>query len=173
MRAFFLMSLLLISGGLFAQREGSKKEIDRQVFEYQKGFWLHEALGSNFDPVEEYTAVYKDRKWQNWYGQGSPTLKKILDLGANVVFRFKDKNNVPRVYWVLRDDDLLKKVLAGGAAAVLPGLAGVAGSAAGASAGAGGGGISTGVIIGVSAAAAAGVVVVVNANDEESSQMKK
>ena len=158
--------LLITTMTVWAQREGDKKDIDGQIFQYQKDVWIHEALGDNFDPSEEYTAVYRDARWNKWYQEGSTTLKKILDLGPNVVFKFRDRAGANNVYWVLESQDKVEKLLAGGAAAIIPGVS-LAGGGSGAGAGSGGGLGSTGLAVGIGAAVVAGAVIVENNDDDD------
>ncbi len=164
---------------VMAQREGEKKDIDGQIFEYQKGVWIHGALSDNFDPSKEFTAVYKDKKYNTWHQEGSPTLKQILELRPNVVFQFKDRSGVSHVYWVVENEKKMQELLAGGAVALLPGVAAAGGGSAAAGGGAAAGsgaagaasgstimGMSTGMVIGVGGAIVAGAVIVdANSND--------
>lgn len=181
MRVLGCVVFLMFGVTLLAQQEGDRKDIDGQTFEFQKGIWVHKALGNNFDPTEEYTAVFRDSKWQKWYQEGSPGLKKILDLGRNVVFTFNDRSGVPHVYWVLESKDKVQKLLAGGAAALLPGLAAAgagggagAAGAGGAAGGAGGGALgAVGIGIGVGAVVVGGIVVANNDDDDESRSKRK
>ena len=158
MKTIFLLIATLVSLSLFAQSEGAKMDVDSQVFTFQRGFWIHDALPKSFDPIEENTAVYRRTRWSEWYDGGTATLKKILDLGPNVIFYFPLRGQVPSVHWVVQDDDMLGRVLAGGAAAVLPGLAAAGGST--------GGGLSA-TAVGVGGAVLVGGVIVANNKDDD------
>ena len=175
MKKMMILALLLLPMGLTAQSEGETKDIDGQKFKYQKGIWVHEALGSSYTITDAYTAVHKDTKWSSWYNQGSSTLKGIMDLGPNVVFSFKGADGSFRTYAVFKNKSLAKKAVAGGSAAVATGLGGSAAGAAAAGGAAAGGGAAAaggGTILGMSATTAAivgGAVVagaVVVANDD-------
>ena len=190
MRTLSLTLLLLMSTGLFAG-DGEKKEIDGQVFVYNQGIWTHEALGSSYEISKEFSAVYKSKKWQRWYQEGSPTLQKILNLGPNVIFKFKDAEGKYHVYSSFKSKKLVKSAVAGGAAAVASGLGGAAaagaavaagGAAAAGAAAAGAAAAATATVLGVSVTTAAvvagavvagAVVVEANNDDDPSTPTKK
>jgi len=183
MRTFSLITLLLLATSVMAQRDGEKKDIDGQIFKFQKDVWIHSALSDNFDPSKDFTAVYKDNKYNTWYREGSPTLQRILELKPNVVFQFKDRSGKSHVYWVVENESKMKELMAGGAAVLLPGVAaagsgaaggaaagGAAGGAAAGGAAAGGAtiaGMSTGLALGVGGAVLAGAAIVEANNDDE------
>lgn len=171
MRILMMIALLVISSVSFAQKDDDKKDIDGQVFSYNKGIWGHAALESSYSVTDDYTAVYKSAKWQKWYNEGSPTLKKLLDLGPNVVFKFKGSDGQFHTFGSFKNKKLVKKAIVGGSAAIATGLGGAT-VAGGGAAGGGGAAAAGGTILGVSATTAAivggavvaGAVVVENNN---------
>ena len=183
MKWLCLLALVGTSLTLFAQSEGETKSIDGQNFTYQKGIWVHSDLGANYTVTEEFTAVHKSKKWNKWYTTGSPTLQKIMNLGPNVVFKFKGSDGQFHVYSVFANKKLVKAAVAGGSAAIATGLGGsAAGAVAAAGAGAAAGGAAaSGTILGVSAGTAAaiggavvaGAVVVENNNDDDEASAAK
>ncbi len=180
MRTVSFILMLIVSGALFAQNEGDSKDIDGQVFKYNKGIWVHEALGSSYSLTDEYTSVHKDPKWNKWYAEGDATVKKILDLGPNVVFTWKaKKDNQFHTWAVFRNSKMAAAAIKGGAVAVAAGLGGAAG-AAGAAAGAAA--ASSGTILGMTATTAAivggsvvagGVIIANNDNNSPASGAKR
>ncbi len=182
MKYFCMVLLATLTFSVTAQDEGETKTIDGQKLTYNKGVWVHDDLGSDYKVTEEFNAVYRSKKWRTWYDAGSPTLKKILDLGPNVVFNFKGSDGNVHVYSVFANKKLAKRAVAGGAAAIATGLGGAAAGAGAAAAGAGaaaaGAGAAaatTGTILGVSAGTAAAIggavvagAVIVENNDDSS-----
>ena len=113
MRSFSLIALLLMSAFTFAQSEGDKKDIDGQKFTYSSGTWVHDALGDSFKHDKRYTAIHRDKTWKKWYSEGSPTLKKILDLGPNVAFKFKGADSQFHTYSVFPNKNAMAAVFGG------------------------------------------------------------
>lgn len=183
MKYFCMVLLATFTLGVTAQNEGETRTIDGQKLTYNKGVWVHDDLGSDYKITEEFNAVYRSKKWKTWYDAGSPTLKKILDLGPNVVFNFKGSDGNVHVYSVFANKKLAKRAVAGGAAAIATGLGGAAAGAGAAAAGAGaaaaGAGAAaaatTGTVLGVTAGTAAAIggavvagAVIVENNDDSS-----
>ncbi len=184
MRALALILMLIVSGLSFAQNEGDVKDIDGQVFKYTKGIWVHEALGGSYTLSDEYTSVHKDPKWNKWNAEGDATVKKILELGPNIVFKWKaKKDNQFHTWAVFRNNKLAAAAIKGGSVAVAAGLGGgAAAGAAGAAAGAAGAAAaSSGTILGMTAATAAvvggavvaGGVIVANNDDADGASSAK
>ena len=116
MKKLVMLALIaLVPMALFAQSSGDKKDIDGQKFTYDGKQWVHEALGSNVSTSKAYSAVYRDKTWQKWYNEGDPTLKKILDLGPNVVFKYKGSDGQYHTYGVFSSKAALKAAVGGGA----------------------------------------------------------
>ena len=102
MRTPLLILSLLLSMGAFAQSEGDTKDIDGQIFKYQNARWVHGALGSSYSTTAAFSAVYKDKTWKKWYDNGDPTLKKIMDLGPEVDFKYKGDDAAFHTYSVTK-----------------------------------------------------------------------
>lgn len=181
MKYICMVLLATMTFGVTAQDEGETKSIDGQKLTYNKGVWVHDDLGADYQVTEEFNAVYRSKKWKTWYDAGSPTLKKILDLGPNVVFNFKGSDGNVHVYSVFANKKLAKRAVAGGAAAIATGLGGTAAGAGAAvaggaaAAGAGAAAATTGTVLGVTAGTAAAIggavvagAVIVENNDDSS-----
>ncbi len=150
-----MIALFCLPLSILAQNSGDTKDIDGQKFTYNGSRWVHDSLGSSYSTSKQFSAVYRDKKWQEWYREGTPTLKKILDLGSNVVFKYKGADGQYHTYSVFDSKGSLKAALGG--------------SSSGGSAGGGGGGgtgLSKGAWIGIGAAVVVGAVIVANDDDE-------
>lgn len=94
-----LMMIGLLAGGLiWAQTEGEQRDVDGQIFTYTNGIWMHNLLGESFELNESFISRHEDDLWKDWYRQGTTTLQRILDLGPNVIFRFRGQDGVFRNY---------------------------------------------------------------------------
>ena len=122
MRFLSMLILILLTATAFAAGEGEKVDVDGQKFTHQKGVWVHDALGSNYIISDKYSTVYRDKLWMKWYQEGSPTLKKIMDLGQNVVFSYTGADGKLHTYAVFESTKAVKKAIAGGSGAVASGL---------------------------------------------------
>lgn len=106
MNKWFSMGLLFLAAlGSFAQSSGETTTIDGLTFQFRNNIWVHTALEDGYTINEAYSTVHKDRRWQDWYDQGSDTLKKILDLGKNVIFKFQGADGEDHVYAVFVCDE--------------------------------------------------------------------
>ena len=66
-------------------------------FIYQADTWIYDGA---IDEQPDFGSVYKDKTWQEWYDEGNSTLKKILDLGPNVRFKYIGKDGSMYTYEV-------------------------------------------------------------------------
>lgn len=98
------LSFLLCIPAL-AQSTGETRTIDGLEFQFRNNIWVHTVLDAGYSISEAYSTVHKDRLWQDWYDQGSDTLKKILDLGENVIFKFQGSDGEDHVYAVFVCDE--------------------------------------------------------------------
>lgn len=92
--------LLIAAISAFGQSRGETRDIDGLTFQFRNNIWVHTALDEGYDITEAYSTVHKNRLWHDWYDQGSDTLRKILDLGENVLFKFQGADGEDHVYAV-------------------------------------------------------------------------
>jgi len=92
--------LLLVALSAFGQSSGETREVDGLTFQFRNNIWVHTDLDEGYEVTEAYSTVHKNRLWQDWYDQGSETLRKILDLGENVIFNFQGADGNDHVYAV-------------------------------------------------------------------------
>lgn len=93
------------------QNEGNEKDVDGQKFNYQDGLWLHKALPANYELKEDFVTTYKSDLWQQWYDNGDETLRDILGLGKNVIFKYKGADDQEHVYAVYACDGMIPFIL--------------------------------------------------------------
>lgn len=155
--SIFYVLLILFAFEASCQNQGDRRDIDGQVFRFNKGIWIHSALGDSYTLTDDYVAVYKSSKWNKWYSEGSVTLRKILDLGPNVVFKFKGGAGDFHIYATFKNRKLVKKAIAVGLEGINSGLGGaaIAGTAASSAVGAS---VSTTTILGIATVAGGGVL---------------
>ncbi len=153
MKKFLMIALFCLPLSILAQRSGDTKDIDGQKFTYNGSQWVHDSLGSSFSSTKQYSAVYRDKTWQKWYREGSPTLKKILDLGPNVAFKYKGADGQYHTYTVFSSKAALGGAAGGGTASHA--------------------GLSKGAWIGIGAAVVVAGVIIANKDDKHPSGFKR
>ena len=152
-----MFALLALPMALFAQSSGDTKDIDGQKFTYDGSKWVHDALGGDTAVSKEYSAVYRDKLWQKWYDGGDATLKKIMDLGPSVVFKYKGSDGQFHTYATFSSKAAM--------GAAISASGGGGGAVAGGGAAAGGGISTTALVIGGAAVVAGGVIIANNDDD--------
>ena len=169
MKKLVMLALIaLLPMALFAQSSGDKKDIDGQKFTYNGKSWVHDALGEKYTAEKAYATVYRDKTWQKWYAEGDATLKKIMDLGPNVVFKYKGTDGQYHTYSVYSSKAAMKAAVGTTVASATGATVGGGAAAGGAAAAATGGGISTtALIIGGAAVVAGGVIIAENDSDDD------
>ena len=164
--------LALCSVSVVAQSDGDTQNRDGQMFTFNNGIWVHDALGDSYTITDDYTAVHKDDQWKDWYEKGNATTKSILDLGPNIVFESMGTDGAPHVYAVFINKKLAAAAVSGGSAAIATGLGGTAATAV-ASTGATILGMSATTAAVVGGAVVAGAVIVDNNNSNSASKTKR
>lgn len=113
-RASLAALFLGLSSGVLAQTEGEQRDIDGQKLSYKGGVWAHGAVAGTEAITDENTATYRDKKWARWYNQGSPTLKKMMDLGRSVIFKFKGPDGRMKVFAIFGNKSQARKAIGAG-----------------------------------------------------------
>ncbi len=170
---FLILLLLAAPTALFAHSPGDMKSIDGLEFTYKNGRWVQSSIDNTSTFTRSYSTVYKDKKWAKWYQEGDSTLKKILDLGPDVTFRYKGADGKWHVYGSFKNKKFLMDAVGSKAASF--GAGGAAGSAASGAAASGstilGMSTTTAAVIG-GAVVAGGVIIENNDDDEEMSPFR-
>jgi len=81
--------------------------IDGHKFTLIDGVWIHDDLGLEYVLEKEYASAYKENVWETWYEEGNPTLKKILELGDRIHFRFNGTDGIEHNFSVFPDKEAL------------------------------------------------------------------
>jgi hypothetical protein len=69
-----------------------------QSFSLIEDTWVEDELGSDYVVPPENCVLHHSEQWKVWYENGNDTLRQILDLGSNVVFRYRDQRDQLQVF---------------------------------------------------------------------------
>jgi len=119
---YLLMLALLMSPFVLAQKEGDTKtvgdktftyvegieiDIDGEIREIDKGFWIDNDVPKPYVTTTPFVADYEDKRWEGWYDNSAQDLKTILDLGPNILFHYRGSDGLMHSYLILEDAHLL------------------------------------------------------------------
>ncbi|PIE02773.1 MAG: hypothetical protein CSA81_05505 [Acidobacteria bacterium] len=148
MRVLSLVVLLMASVAVLGLEDSVS--VGDRTFIMKDGAWYMEGLPDDFQIEDGYICEHKDDIWQNWYNSGDEQLKKILELGPNIVWMMKSSVDGKEHVFAVSDGDHF--------IAFLPKAAGLSKAA------------KAGLIVGGAAATA---VIIDNLNDDDEASKAK